>query len=411
MNNDDLLAALGIDLTPEVSVSHTPYEERIIAGFEDIVQFYQTHHRLPVNHSDHDIFERIYAVRLEQLRQLPDALILLNSLDMHGILSGAAHSVTAIDIDSMHTLGDNALLAALNSEIHHTQLPEGAVHTITDLKYVRSLTEKKAAELIGKQTRCDDFETFKPVFKAVQADLDANIRTARRFKQDTHINQGEFYILGGQIIYVAAVGEQKKDDFGKWDGRLRLIYSNGTESNILLRSLQKALYKDSAGRRITDVNPGPLFADTAEEDDTASGTIYVLRSLSNSPYIIQHRELIHKIGVTSGTVEARIAGAKKDATYLLAGIEVVATYELHNIHCRKLEAVIHRVLAAAQLDLSIDDRFGHSVKPKEWFLVPLSVIDTIVQHLQSGTLLDWHYDPEQAHLVKIDIYSQQPKNT
>lgn len=405
MNNDDLLAALGIDLTPELLANHTPYEERIIAGFEDIVQFYQMHHRLPVNHSDHDIFERMYAVRLEQLRQLPDALTLLNPLDTHGILSVAAYSVTAIDIDSINTLGDNALLAALNSGTYHTQLPEESAHTITDLKYVRSLTEKRAAELIGKQTQCNDFEAFKSVFKAVQADLDANIRTVRRFKQDTHINQGEFYILGGQIIYVAAVGEQKKDNFGKWDGRLRLIYSNGTESNILLRSLQKALYKDNAGRRITDANPGPLFADTTEEDDTASGTIYVLRSLSNNPYIVQHRELIHKIGVTSGTVEARIAGAKKDTTYLLAGVKVVATYELHNIHCHKLEAVIHRVLAAAQLDLSIDDRFGYSVKPKEWFLVPLSVIDTIVQHLQSGTLLDWHYDPQQARLIKNDIYS------
>jgi hypothetical protein len=264
---------------------------------------------------------------------------------------------------------------------------------ITVLRNVRSSTEKRAADEIGQHKRCLDFETFKPLFTDIQNDLKSGVRIGRRFKEDAEINKGEFYILGGQIAYVAEMAEQKQDEYGKWDARLRVIYSNGTESNILLRSLQKALYKDDAGRRVTEPDAGPLFAAESEEGDIESGTIYVLRSQSSHPYIAEHRELIHKIGVTGGKVEARIAGADKDATYLLADVEVVATYKLHNLNRTKLENIFHRLFAAAQLDLTIADRFGNPVKPREWFLVPLHVIDKAVQHIQDGSITSVIYNP------------------
>ena len=130
-----------------------------------------------------------------------------------------------------------------------------------------------------------------------------------------------------------------------------------------------------------------------------TGTIYVLRSHSSHPFVLEHRALIHKIGVTGGTVEARIAGADKDATYLLADVEVVATYKLHNINRTKLEKIFHRLFGAAQLDLTIQDRFGHPVKPREWFLVPLYVINEAVQHIRNGTIGDVAYDPKAARLL------------
>src|SRR3546814_274709 len=125
---------------------------------------------------------------------------------------------------------------------------------------------------------------------------------------------------------------------------------------------------DLAGRRLTEPSAGPLFGSTWEEDDIASGTIYVLRSLSDHPFVSEHRQLIHKIGVTGGKVETRIANAEKDATYLLAAVEVVATYKLADINRTKLENLFHRIFAPAQLDLTIQDRFGHPVRPREWFL-------------------------------------------
>ena len=110
--------------------------------------------------------------------------------------------------------------------------------------------------------------------------------------------------------------------------------------------------------------------------------------------------LIHKIGVTGGKVEARIANAALDATYLLADVEVVATYKLFNINRTRLENILHRVFSAAQLDLTIEDRFGNPVRPKEWFLVPLGVIDEVVDKIRDGSIVGFEYDPQSAMLVK-----------
>jgi len=228
------------------------------------------------------------------------------------------------------------------------------------------------------------------------------VRKALRFGRDASIEAHEFFILDGQFAYVAEMGETIKMATGHNDARLRVIFSNGTESNLLLRSLQKALWKDETGRRLTSPSMGPLFSDEPETDDIETGTIYVLRSQSSHPYVEQHRELIHKIGVTGGKVETRIAGADKEATYLLAGVEVVATYKLHNINRVRMENLFHKIFSSAQIDISIDDRFGNPVKPREWFLVPLQVINEAVERILDGSITEFAYDPKKASLVSID---------
>jgi hypothetical protein len=386
MNDDELLEALGVEVTPIKSSSRSPKEERIIAGFEDILRFYQTHGRAPLHGEDRDIFERLYAVRLDQLRKLPEAQALLSEMDSPGLLSGSA----PINVDD---LDEDALLAELGVGEPTNQ------NDITVLRHVRSATQRKTAEEIAGRNPCKDFEKFQPLFEQVERELKAGVRRSLRFGRDASISVGDFYILGGQLAYVAEMGEQYRTPNSEINARLRVIFANGTESDLLLRSLQRALYKDDTGRRLTDPDLGPLFGGITEPDDIASGTIYVLRSQSNHPYVAEHRELIHKIGVTGGRVEARIAGAERDATYLLAGVEVVATYKLHNLNRIKLENIFHRLFGAAQIDLTIKDRFGRPVKPREWFLVPLQVIDEAVQSIRDGSITNKIYDPETARLV------------
>ncbi len=270
---------------------------------------------------------------------------------------------------------------------------------ITELRHVRSRAEIRAAEEIANRERCEDFDRFQPLFQQAESELKSGIRQTRPFGRDASVTTGNFFILGGQLVYVAEMGDVFRTPNGEPDARLRVIYSNGTESNLLLRSLQRALYKDQAGRRLTDPNAGPLFSETWEEDDIASGTIYVLRSLSSHPFVAEHRELIHKIGVTGGKVESRIASAAHDATYLLAEVEVVASYKLAGVNRTKLEGIFHRIFAPAQLDLTIQDRFGHPVRPREWFLVPLHVIDEAVRRILDGSISDVVYDPKTARLV------------
>jgi hypothetical protein len=264
---------------------------------------------------------------------------------------------------------------------------------------VRSHADKRAAEEIADRLPCPDFDRFQPLFEQAERDLQSGTRKTLRFGRDTTIAKGNYFVVGGQLAYVADIGENIKVPNGENDARLRVIYANGTESNLLRRSLQRALYKDDTGRRLTDTDMGPLFGDAPEPDDIETGTIYVLRSLSSNPFVAEHRELIHKIGVTGGKVETRIAAAEKDPTYLMAAVEVVATYKLHNLNRIRLENLFHRLFGAAQLDLTIEDRFGQPVKPREWFLVPLHVIDEAVGRIRDGSIKDVIYDPETARLI------------
>jgi hypothetical protein len=395
MTDDDILAELGVDLAPKKVRARTPREERIIAGFEDIVRFREEHGRVPQHGEGRDIFERLYAVRLDRLRAQQDCRELLADMDMHGLLDGAP------DTDAIDNLDDSALLAELGIK------PE-ATNDITQLRNVRSNADRKAAEEVASAKRCEDFATFKPLFDKVQADLEAGVRTTRPFVRDlgmskADIKQGEFFIVGGQVAYVASMGEPIEAPNGETDARLRVVYSNGTESDLLLRSLQRALYKDEGGRRITEPTAGPLFEEQvpAQEDPDllSTGTLYVLRSRSTHPTIAAHRDLIHKIGITGGPIEARIAGAADDATYLLAEVDVVATYKLFDVHRARLEGLIHRVLNKVRFDAEIPDRFGKPVRPREWFLVPLPIIDEIVARIADGTLAGMIYDPQSVALI------------
>jgi hypothetical protein len=390
---DELRSELDDFAQPEKKGGRSPREERIIAGFEEIQRFVEKNGHPPRHGEDGDIFERLYAVRLDRLRALEECRSLLTPFDHQGLLTGA-HVASAAPADSMNV---DELLAEL----------EGAAGSsdITKLKHVRTSTEKREAEEIASREKCLDFENFRPLFQQVQRDLESGARTTRPFVKDAgflkaDIQAGQFFILGGQTAYVAEVGEPIKAPNGETDARLRVIYSNGTESDLLLRSLQRALYKDEAGRRITEPTAGPLFADQTAEGDEASGTIYVLRSKSDHPLVVQNRDLIHKIGVTSGSVEKRVANAKLDATFLLADVEIIATYELFNINRSKLEKIIHRIFDPARLDIEIKDRFGNPVVPREWFLVPLFVIDEAVEKIKDGTISRYVYDPKRGSLVE-----------
>lgn len=388
----ELLAELGVDMTPEVHRALTPLQERIVAGFEDVQRFVAEHHRLPQHGDDRDIFERLYAVRLDQLRAMPEARDLLAPLDTDGILDGGTPAAAPAALD------DEALLAELG-------IASGSGNDITQLRHVPSRAEKRAAEEIANREPCEDFAHFKGLFARVQADLKAGARLAKVLDQTevtlAEIQPGNFFIVGGQLAYIAGSTEDFVTHYERKDRRVRVIYDNGTEATVLSRSFQKALYRDETARRITEVSAGPLFGDTAEPDDLASGTIYVLRSKSAHPYIDQHRDLIHKIGVTGQPVTNRISNARNDPTFLLADVEVVAEYKLYNINRSKLEGLIHRALGPARLDLSAGDRFGKTVQPREWFLVPLNAIDELVARISDGTVTDFHYDRDQARFVPV----------
>lgn len=386
---DELRAELDEFAQPEKKGGRSPREERIIAGFEEIQRFVEKQGRAPQHGEDRDIFERLYAVRLDRMRGLEECRTVLSPLDHQGLLTGADAVAAAVADDE---IDEDELLAELSGA-------DGSAD-ITALRHVRGSAEKRAAEEIGNRTVCEDFDRFKPLFEQVRKDLQSGVRETRPFQTMAEIQKGEFFIVGGQIAYVAEVGEEFTTQYERRDSRLRVIYDNATESDVLLRSLQRALHRDDAGRRITDPVAGPLFASESAEGDQASGTIYVLRSKSDHPVVAANRDVLHKIGVTGGEVARRFGNAKLDPTFLMADVELVATYELYNINRSRLENLIHRIFDVARLDVEIKDRFGNPVVPREWFLVPLFVVDEAVERIRDGTITAYRYDPKSAALVR-----------
>lgn len=401
---DELRSELSDFAKPAKGAGGSAKEQRIVAGFEEIERFVEEHGRLPQHGEDRDIFERLYAVRLDRIRASAECRAALAGRDPRGLLAAGNLAVGSRTVreDSVEYSANSGAEEPNEEELlNELRDVEAAASDIKDLSHVRSRDEIRAAEEVAKRNPCEDYESFRPLFEKVQREIESGARQTLKFKDNAAVQKGDLFILDGQKILVAEMGEEFVSEYGRPDRRLRVIYDNGTESDLLVRSLQRALNKDKASRRITEIDLGPLFSGEEEEDDLPTGYIYVLRSKSEHPFVVQNRLVLHKIGVTGGDVKARIANAKKDPTYLLADVEIVANFKLANINRKRLEALLHKFFNPARLNVELNDRFGFEVTPREWFLVPLAVIEDAIQKLMAGNLGDYIYDPATARIIKM----------
>lgn len=385
----DLLGELGVDTAPKKQAARTPKEQRIIAGYEEIERFVNEHGRMPEHGEKRDIFERLYAVRLDRLRESSECREVLKLIDSN--LLKDEEDVTKVSSVLREDPSDYEILDALGVDAED---PED----ITKLKHVRSTRDKRLAEEVAQRTPCPNFGVFKPLFTEVRRQLKEGQRKTIPFKTEGGTRKGDFFILQGQMLYIAEWGDEFDHSSGQKDRRLRIIFDNGTTSNLLLRTLQRDLGQDQASRRISDSNYGPLFSDQEEAEDKAVGYVYVLRSKSENEFVAENRKVIHKIGITKGSVKKRVANAAKDPTYLLAAVDIVETYRVSNLDLTKLEKLLHKFFNPARLDLQLKDRFGCDVEPQEWFLVPLPVIEEAIQKLIDGTLPKFRYEPKAGKI-------------
>ncbi|MDA8962851.1 GIY-YIG nuclease family protein [Pseudomonadales bacterium] len=387
--DDNLIAELGIEYEVKKKPTLSARDERIIAGFEEIQKFVEENNRQPSFDHEKDIFERLHATRLEKIRKQPDCVELLKDLDHQDLLNDS-YTTNIIDEDD---LDDEALLEELG-------LNTNSGSDLTTLKHVKPRAEIKPAKEVGQRVRCQDFEIFKPLFDQIQADIKSGVRKIVPFRKDGSIEKGNLFILSGQKAYVAGVGNPFTGVDGRNEHRLRVIFDNGVESNQLMHSLQKRLWDDKTSRRITDLSMGPLFEGQPDEDDIASGTIYICQSQSNHKVIKDNRNNIHKIGVTGQDVKQRLSGAENDPTFLFAKVDLVASFELYNISKNNLEKLLHKVFASARLEIEIPDRFGKVYRPKEWFCVPLNTIQDAVEKLKDGSLINYKFNIKTGQLEK-----------
>ncbi|EJR57590.1 hypothetical protein IIM_00197 [Bacillus cereus VD107] len=315
-----------------------------------------------------DLAERSLASRLIGIRKDPERMEYLKQYDEVGLLEKKQKEIIIPKISSI-----DDILNSGSSELLGDSLVNDATSSIFDTSSLQKVITMP--DYIAKRKKMKDFAKFEGLFKKCHKEITEGKRKILPFKNEQDIQSNSFYVLKGVLLYVDTVGERKKIK-GKTNARLRCVFENGTESDMLLRSLATDLYKH--GRRVTE-NEATLL-DNIREDDVSAGFIYVLKSLSTDPQISSIKNL-YKIGFTTGLVENRIKNAENESTYLYAPVEIVTTYQVFNMNASKFETTIHHALANNNLDVSILGVNGKMLVPKEWFVVTLDELQKVINEI------------------------------
>lgn len=408
---DDELGILSIK--PKASAALTA-DERLVSSFKEITDFVKEHGRKPEANMG-DMHEFKLHSRLSGLRNNPAKAEALQPYDELGLLP---LSNTSQD-DGVIECEPNPKDTTLQEEGHAYAEPEAVQEkvyqslddifaddelgilddgpeSIFKLKNVPTTIEMP--EKIAQRKPCKDFANFEHLFKQCHAELSAGIREARSFTGEQQIKEGHFFVLHGVMVYVAEVGEKETKN-GKVNARLRCIFENGTESNMLLRSLATELYKDETGRRILDhLDKALEDLELIKEGDKQTGYIYILRSLSKQPEIASIANL-YKIGYSTTPVEERVKNAAKEPTYLMAPVKIITAFECYNLNPQKMEYLLHTFFGSARLDIDVIDSEGKKSKPVEWFIAPLHVIETTVELLINGEIVHYRYDQQKQEIA------------
>lgn len=277
---------------------------------------------------------------------------------------------------------------------------------------MRRVIAKKKPDYVAQHQLCENFDDYKPLFAKVHRELKEGKRSLVKINKTATLAAGRFYYVGGQMLLLEQIGEMKRSSNFLPDARTRCIYENGTESDILLQTLRKSVVGDGyAISELQEESESRFFnnADIASEDNV-TGYIYVLSSLSDNP-IIKDEKNLYKIGFTTQSVEQRIANAENEPTYLMAPVKIIATYKVVNMNSQKFEDLVHLLLKPVQFQVTVYDEKGFEHQPQEWFVVPLPVVDVIIQKIMDGTIVGYTYNPQMECLEKRIVKKESTFDT
>ena len=308
-----------------------------------------------------------------------------------------------MDIDKeLEAIFDDPLLKVSYEEAKLFDIPQD----------MRRVIAKKKPDYVAQHKLCENFDDYKPLFAKVHLGLKEGKRSLVKINKTATLAAGRFYFVGGQMLLLEKIGELKKSSNFLPDARTRCIYENGTESDILLQTLRKSVVGDGyAISELQEESDGKFFnnADIAEVDKV-TGYIYVLSSLSDDPAVKAEKNL-YKIGFTTQSVEQRIANAEHDPTYLMAPVKIVATYKVVNMNSQMFEDLIHQLLMSVQFQVYVYDEQGIEHQPQEWFVVPLPVVDVIIQKIMDGSIVGYTYNPQLECLEKRVVKAKSTFDT
>lgn len=273
---------------------------------------------------------------------------------------------------------------------------------------MKKVMEKKRLQPdhYAQKKACEDFHLFKPLFDKVQSELKEGKRSLLRIGKTSSMKKGSFYVVSGQLVYLAEVGDTMKAANGLKDARTRTIYDNGTESDILLQTLRVNVLNDGYGVSELQENVDKkFFSAELAEGDRATGFVYVLRSLSPNPEIANVKNL-YKIGFTTNAVEERIANAEHEPTYLMAPVQIMTTAQIVNMNSHVFEGLIHQFFTAVQFHVKVYDDEGTEHVPSEWYVAPIEIIEKVIEKIVDGSITQYSYNAELQKLEKHVVKKQ-----
>lgn len=365
-------------------------EERLIASFQEINEFYEKNKREPNQTSG--IQEHQLYTRLKGLRENSNKVEILKNRDRFGLLTIKSKEINSLE----DILNDDSL-----------GLLEDDSETIFNLKHVKKQDERASTDFVAKRKSCKDFKKYEELFKTCQSDLKNKKRKLLNFTQE-NLREKEFYVHNGVLLFLESIKEQeqvqnfKSGNRVRKDGRTRIIFENGTESNMLYRSLYKILLAngETVSENIDKVNEifAEKFSNITDEDKEA-GFIYILKSKSTNQEIKKIQNL-YKIGYSTVPVKERIKNASQEPTYLMAEVHIVMTYKCFNMNPQKLEQLLHNFFGNACLNLDVFDKEGNRHTPREWFIAPLYIIEEAVKMVLNSEIIKHRYDSLKEEILE-----------
>ncbi len=380
-----------LNVKPSQSAVRTA-DERLIGSFQEINSFYEKNNREPElgkGPQEHMLYSR-----LKNLRDDKEKAESLKEYDTHGLLNYVKKEINSLD----DILGDDTF-GLLDSE----------ENSLFELKHVKSAKDRESTDFVARRKPCKDFSKYEAQLKAVQEDLKLGKRTIVEFKQQ-NLREGAYYIHNGILFLIEKINITKKEHYKpdgtrvREDGRTRCIFENGTESNMLKRSVEKILYSNGwvVSENIDKVNEEIVQKlQEITTDDKEAGYIYVLKSKSPNPEI-QNIGDLYKIGYSEVEVEQRIKNAEKEPTYLMAGVEIVSVFKCYNMNPQKLEKILHNFFGNSCLSIDVTDNNGQRHTPREWFIAPIEVITEAIHMIINGEIIKHRFDIETKNIVLIE---------
>ena len=388
---DDPLEILKTRTSQKINI-----DQKLKDSFIEINNFIDKESREPTENND--IFERKLFSRLKQIRKDFSTAEILKDFDKHNLLTNVK------EVETIDDILENDFLGLLNDD------PEN----IFDLKNIPK--NKNKTDFVARRKPCNNFKDYEVKFKEIQKEIKEGKRKLIIHKEH-HLKEGRYFVLDGILLFLEKIDDPIVKEFNdktqgkrkRLDPRIRCIFENGLESNMYLRSLGKELYNN--GSTVIQSNEEALkefskgFSDPYHKNDITShdkvtGHVYILSSLSENPEITSKNDL-YKIGFCTTSIEERIKNAENETTFLMSPVKVVSAYKTFNLDPQKFESIVHNFFSERCLEIKIADKKGNYKMPKEWYIVPINIVEETIQLIINNQINNYKFDHLLNKIVHI----------